>query len=249
MGTYHTQGIIIKHKNFREADRIITIFTKEFGKIAGLARGARKITSKLAGRCEPFLLSNFIMARGRNYDTITSSEVIEYFHHLKSNNKRLALVQYIGELIDRSAKPSQRDIKIYNLVKEIFEYLENNNSNSNYPLVIWYFIWRYLSYLGYQPELYECAICHKKVAARRNYFSLKRGGIICYSCQSETSEIMGISNNLIKFLRLILDKELVYLRKIKYNQQLLKELNLMTKEYLQYTLEEDLLLDNFLKAS
>ena len=88
MGTYLIQGLILKHKDYREADRLITIYSREYGKITALARGTRKISSKLAGSLEPFTLADFMIARGRNFDTIASLEVIKNFRLLKKKFRK-----------------------------------------------------------------------------------------------------------------------------------------------------------------
>ena len=70
MGTYKTRGIIIKRSNYSEADRILTIYTEKLGKIRVNAKGIRKIKSKLAGSLEPFCLTDFVIAEGRNLDIV-----------------------------------------------------------------------------------------------------------------------------------------------------------------------------------
>jgi len=248
MGTYLTQGLILKHQDYRETDRLITIYSREYGKITALARGSRKISSKLAGNLEPFILADLMIARGRHFDTIASLEVIKNFRLLKKSLGKIYLADYFSTVVSNSSKGRQRDPRIFELLQEVFFWLETEFFvGSKKQLIIWYFVWRYLIYLGYQPELYHCLIGGEKISPKKNYFSFRKGGLVCQKCLLKDEQAISISENAIKILRLIVLRKRRDLGKIKINKSLIVEIDKLTGDFLNYTQEQELRLEKFLK--
>lgn len=122
MPTVTSEGIILKHKNFGEADRIVTAFTDRFGKISIVARGVRKITSRRAGNIEVLNRSKLHLFKGKNY-TLTEAESLETFSKLKSNLTLTSYAFHILELIDRLLPEEQKNLAVYNLTVQALEVL------------------------------------------------------------------------------------------------------------------------------
>ncbi|XOU93925.1 MAG: DNA repair protein RecO [Candidatus Kerfeldbacteria bacterium] len=244
MGTYFPQGLILQHDNIREADRLLIVFTSDHGLIKVIARGVRKITSKLAGNLEPITLADFMIIQGKYYDVIASSEPVNIFRNIKNNLNNLQTMQYICFVVNRTYTGNQGDQRIYKLLLEILKNLENSKNNNN-KLLVWYFILRYISYLGYQPELYNCLHCNNKISNENNYFSNKKGGLICNNCYKAIEGSINISNNSIKIIRLMLNKNFSNLSKVIYNNVLIPELDSIVSGYLSYVTEQDLRIRDF----
>ena len=81
--TFRAQGLVLRHFEYGEADRILTIFTLEHGKIKAIAKGVRKIGSRKAGHLEPLTRSNLFFASGRDLAIVTQAETIEPYLKLK----------------------------------------------------------------------------------------------------------------------------------------------------------------------
>lgn len=247
MGTYYTEGVILKHKDFREADRIITVFTKEVGKLKAVARGSRKITSKLGGNLEPFTVSKLAFVRGRGFDTVTASDVTVHYRTLKKRLPDVWIAAYISEVVDSSLVDNQRDVRIYRLLREVFDYLDAGSmTDSKRSAVIWYFAWRHLTFVGYQPELYSCLRCGLRITAKGNFFSFRRGGLICPRCRKGSVDGQLVSQNAIKILRIALENNLEEISNIKVDTKTTAELNTLTGAFLSYTQERDLTLTQVL---
>jgi len=240
MNTYFTESIILKHKDFREADRILNIYSKNYGKLDVIARGSRKIKSKLAGSLEPFCLVNLNLAKGKSFDTVISSEIIINYNGIKSNLLKYAIANYCAEIIDNLTKPYHRDLKIYKWLNDFFQILDRlSKIENNKSSLVWFFIWNFLSLLGYQPNLYKCAYCKKEIGPKGNLFSFPYGGVACGSCDKGDNEIV-ISEDVIKVLRIILRNDYKKLLLIKISQHLAKEISKITDLFLKYHLERDL---------
>jgi len=180
---YRTQGFILKKTDQGEADRIFTIYTKDFGKLEILAKAERKIKSKLKGGLGLFYLSEIEFVQGRTHKTLTDAILIENFPNLRKDLEKLPIAYGISEVLDNLIKGQEPDEKIWHLLNETFNKLNNSQlPTTNYQLLYYYFLWNLLSISGYQPELYNCSLCQKNLLPEKLYFNSKEGGIICQSC-------------------------------------------------------------------
>jgi len=236
---YRTQGFILKKINRGEADRIFTIYTKDFGKLDLLAKAERKIKSKLRAGLESFCLSEIEFIQGKIHKTLTDTILINNFKNLRGDLKKLEIAHQISDLMDNLLKGEEADPKIWQLLNETFEAL-NKSSESQVlgSMIYYYFLWNLLSVLGYQVELYYCSICQKKITPQNISFSLKEGGLVGEECQDKTKSSQSISPDTVKTLRIILRKDLVILRRLKVDNQTLKELNRISNYYLLGVLEQ-----------
>lgn len=143
---YKTHGIIIKKTNLGEFDRIVTIYTKNFGKILTKAKSVRKNQAKLGGRLELFLYDHLMIAPGRGFDIVTSVETINGFSFLHQNLNSLAAAHYLSELLDKLIAGPQRDINIWKLALDSFGKL---NQGKGSELIVNNFENQLLEFLGY----------------------------------------------------------------------------------------------------
>jgi len=233
---YRTKGIIVKKEDRGEADQLLTIYTKDFGRLEVLGRGIRKITSKLRSATETFYLSEIEFVQGKVYKTLTDSLSIERFSHLRKDLKRLALAYRILILLDNLVKSEEPDEKIWQLLKEVFQKLNNLQLKIfNLQLIYYYFLWNLLSFLGYQPQLFHCAHCQKKLLPENLYFNPREGGVICEKCFAEIKKGLAVKPELIKILRLILKRDWPILVRLKVENFEEKSLNIISSVYLKST--------------
>ncbi len=123
---YKTEGVIIKTLNLGEYDRLITAYTKDFGKLSLRGKALRKNQAKLCGHLDLFLYSHLIIAPARSYDIITGAETIKSFPGLQKNLQSLAAVYYISELFDKLLVAPQKDENIWKLILSFFDTMDKN---------------------------------------------------------------------------------------------------------------------------
>lgn len=116
MRTYKTEGIVLKRINFGEADRILTIFTKHFGKIKVLAKGIRKPTSRKSPSLELFNWVKVLIAKGKNLDLISESETVRAFRSWRKDLKKVGLAYHFCELVERLTAENVKSRRIFNLL-------------------------------------------------------------------------------------------------------------------------------------
>lgn len=232
---YRTEGFVLRKNDFWEADRIFTIFTKDFGKLEILGRAIRKIKSKLRGGTRLFSLANIEFIQGKTYRTLTDASLIEDFQNLRKDLKRLRIVYEISEILNDLIRGQEKDEKIWNLLRETFQRLSKPSlSVKECWLIYYYFLWNFLSILGYRPELNLCVICQKKLIPKNLYFSPKDGGVTCFDCFKKAKSGKKIEPDVIKILRLILKKEVSLLKRLKIKRVYQEAIKEISGEYLSF---------------
>ena len=114
--TYTTEGVVLKRRNLGEADRLVTIFTKKFGKLTALARGVRRPTSRRAGSLEPATQAIFFFAKGKTWDILTQVQLINSFSPARRHLSRLTQIFQILEIVDLLTREYQEHPPVYDLV-------------------------------------------------------------------------------------------------------------------------------------
>lgn len=114
--TYKTEGIILKRINYGEADRIITIYTKHYGKVRALAKGVRRITSRRSGNVELFNQAILFLHKGKKLDILTEAQVVQAFKSWRQNLKKVATAYYFCELVDRLTPEEQANQVVFQLL-------------------------------------------------------------------------------------------------------------------------------------
>lgn len=116
MRIYKTEGIVLKRVNFGEADRILTIYTRQCGKIKVLAKGIRKITSKKSGSLELFNWVRLCLAHGRTWDIVTETQTVRSFRTWRKDLRKVALAYHFSELIERLTPENVRNEEVFHLL-------------------------------------------------------------------------------------------------------------------------------------
>lgn len=147
-----------------EADEILTVYAKDFGKLKVLGKAIKKITSKLRGGADLFYLSEIEFIQGKTRKTLTDAILIENFKNIRRDLLRLKIAYRIAELLDDLISKEEKDGKIWELVNEVLEKLNNPKLLvADCRLLYYYFFWHLVSILGYQPKISGCSIQAKEV--------------------------------------------------------------------------------------
>ena len=99
--SFRVEAIVLKHRDYGEADRLLTIYTRQKGKLQVLAKGVRKVRSQKAGHLEPFSLASLQLAAGRTWHLVSQAEAQDIFINLTSDLETLGYASYVAELVDR----------------------------------------------------------------------------------------------------------------------------------------------------
>jgi len=233
---HRTKGFVLKENERGEADKVFLVFTEDFGQIEVLAKGVRKIKSKLRGNIPLFSISEIEFVQGSVYKTLTDASLIDDFESIGKDLKKAEITSQIAETFTQLIKGEEKDLKIWSLLKETFETLNNSVLASTHRwLIFYYFLWRFFSILGYQPELYQCSFCREELRPEELYFSF-RGGALCPVCSQKQKEVIEVNVNTIKILREILKRNLIGFLKIKIGEKDQKNLKTISDFYVSFIL-------------
>jgi DNA repair protein RecO (recombination protein O) len=173
---YRVSAIVLKRRDMGEADRLLTVLTRDRGKLTLLAKGVRRAASRKAGHIEPFTEVDILIARGRNFHLVTQAETVVAHRRLREDLWLSAWAYYIAELVDAFTQDDDPHELLSDLLAETLERLESADDPA---LVARYFELHLLGYAGYQPQLFRCLECGELLTPQVNFFSLESGGVFC----------------------------------------------------------------------
>ncbi|HWA51972.1 MAG TPA: DNA repair protein RecO [Patescibacteria group bacterium] len=123
--TYSSEGFVIGRRSFKEADRILTLFTKTQGKIVVIAKGSRKLTSRKRGGIEIFNKIKFSAIESKNsFDILSEIEILESFENIRKDLKKLTVAYYFCEVISKTTQEAEKHFEIYEILNKYFQELE-----------------------------------------------------------------------------------------------------------------------------
>jgi DNA repair protein RecO (recombination protein O) len=201
-------AIIINRFDFRENDILVCLYSQEFGKLNLLAKGAKKIDSKLAAHLEPLTLSKVLIIPGKGFDYLASAISQDYFINIKEDLDRYNLACYILKIFNSSIKENETDQVLFNYLLNYLYFL-NQLENKNLDIFLSSWLLGFLNILGYKPHINNCLLCQNKLLAGTQVFNLKLGGLVCPKCYGKysQSELLKVSESSIKLMRLLSNKK------------------------------------------
>ena len=242
--TLRVEAVVLRHIDWGEADRLLWLFTKEFGKLRVVAKGVRRARSRKAGHLEPFTRVNLLLARGRELPLITQVETLEPYLALRDDLMRLTCASYLVELVDRFTYEEGENQQIYRL---IIDSLSRLSQPTDLDMVARYYEMRLLDFLGFRPQLFSCAHCGTEIQPVNQYFSSQQGGVLCPNCGPQVNGSMPISMPALKYLRHYQRSSFAEAARAVLTPSLNHELEMVMQHYLTYLLERGLNTPPFLR--
>jgi DNA repair protein RecO (recombination protein O) len=125
---YKSEGILLGRQNYGEADRIIHLFSKDYGKVTLIAKGIRKMKSRKRGHLEVFGKVNFSAIKGKGMDLILEAEQTESFSKIRKSLKKVALAYYFTEIVGRIVREGEPNKAIYEILENYLYKLEDTDT-------------------------------------------------------------------------------------------------------------------------
>jgi len=238
-------AIVLRHADWGEADRLITLYSHEQGKLRAVAKGARKITSRKAGHLEPFTQVKLQLSRGRDLFIVTQADTVDTYLPLRESLVLTGYASYVVELLDRfvyeeeGANPS--------LFRLLADTLERIAKNEDTWLAVRYYEMRLLDFLGFRPQLFDCANCGREIKAEDQFFSFSAGGVICPRCGQGLPNLKPISLETLKYLRHFQRSSYGEAARARPSPEARTEAEYLMQGYFTYLLERELNSPGFLK--
>lgn len=243
--SFCADAVVLRHSDWGEADRLLTLFTRETGKTRAIAKGARKIRSRKAGHLEPFTYVRLMLARGRDLLIVTQADTVDAYQPLREDLLRTGYAAYVVELLDRFVYDEEgANPAIFRLLTETLSHL---CSEAEPQLAVRYYEVRLLDQLGFRPRLFECANCGEEIKAEDQYFSASQGGVLCPRCGKGLPGVHPVSMDALRYLRHFQRSSYKEAQRARLTPGVQTELETLMQHYLTYLLERGLNTPGFIK--
>ena len=233
-------AVVLRHSDYGEADRMLTLFTRQRGKMRVIAKGARKIASRKAGHIEPFTHVRLQLAKGKEMFLVTQADTVDAYLPLREDLILTGQAAYVLELLDRfSYEDEIEHPSTFRLLTETLTRLASTPEAAIW-LILRYYEMRLLDHVGFRPQLFECANCGRAIQAEDQFFSFSAGGAICPRCGRGLRHLHPISLETLKYLRHFQRSSYAEVTRARPSPEVRQEAEHLMQGYFTYLLEREL---------
>lgn len=229
--TWKTEGIVLRVRNLGEADRIVTLYTKERGKLNVVARGARRIRNRLLSPTQVFTQGRYLIFPSKTLHNLGQAEIVHSGQVIRDDLEKFAYASYITELLDALTVEEDPIDRVFPLLASTLALLEAGRL----ALATRAFEIRLMRELGYEPELYHCLSCRE--ALKNKVFFSEQGGVLCENCVGQDPASLQLSNGTWELMKKLLEWDFSRLPVLHPASNNEEELRRVMRRYLDYRLE------------
>jgi DNA repair protein RecO (recombination protein O) len=226
-----TEGIVIRTKTYGEGNLILTVLTKELGKLGIMARGAKKTKSRLSSISQLFTHGHYLIMQSspRSMGTLSQGEVVQSFRHIRGSLDKTAYASYFAELIDKSFEDKEASQGLFDMTLAFFQYIEEDKDPE---ILARLFEIKICMLSGYRPVLDMCTSCG--TMDELAFFSIKEGGLLCHTCQAKERDKVLLSAPAARLLTLFFQLDYRRVGQINVKQETKDELKKILWLFMDY---------------
>ncbi len=213
------KGIVLKTKDYKDNDKLLTILTLEKGKILVKARGVKKAKSKFKAFCQSFCFAEFELVSSNGGYILTGVNEVENFYDLTTDISRFSYAFCVLELVDKVCYENQEYLNIFIDMLKCLKQMKMNEVNVE--LTLCKFILNILSFEGFKINLNECSNCGDKLN-NNLFFNMSRGEITCEKCRALDDIVL--ENAIYSSLKILYSNSYDNLKTIKFSKKILNNL-------------------------
>ena len=238
--TYKTEAIVLRSIDYGESDRIVTFYTSDFGKVKGIAKGARRSKKRFANVLELFSRISILFSR-RNHDSLALIEegsVIDSYSQIRNDLHKTLFASYMMDVTDHFTVENKQNAELFSLVQDFLELMAQGNASED---MVRFFEIRLLKLAGYEPVLDRCIACKTPVVEGDHYhFSVRDGGLKCGVCAPSHYDSLRVSVGTLKSLLLGKDIEKDKLSRLSLSEQSACESRLLLGRFIEHLLGKEI---------
>ena len=242
METFMVEGVILNTVDFGDANRVVTLYTKEFGKLEVNAYGCRRARSPISGAIQMFNKIRAEIKKGAQVDSIRDADVLNFYPNLTADIERLSYAAIFFEIVNKMMLPKIVDDRVYNLIENSLPAL--NVKNPQVAALI--SIAQFLEVSGFQLNYKNCVRCGKIITGNAS-MSLADGGAICESCSHGAVKGFAYSENLRLTFGTLINFDWQAEEKINFSARQINAAQKILFQYIQIILGQELRSINFLR--
>ncbi|GGE47103.1 DNA repair protein RecO [Pullulanibacillus camelliae] len=223
---HKVEGIVIHTTDYGETNKIVTLYTKELGKVGVMARGAKKPRSKLSAGSQFLTYGLYLFTKGKGLGTLQQADPIDPFRYIKADIEKMAYASYIVDVIHKLSDKDVHFAAIYQWVYHLLKYMDEGLD----PQVLT-FIYeiKMLPVLGIEAEVDRCVRCGQ--AEEGVAFSVSQGGILCQRCHSSDPNALPLSSTSAKLLRMFKHIQVDRIGKIALKEETKQQIKTVIDAY------------------
>ena len=237
--SHKTTGFVLKSLSYGESDLIVTFYSREFGKISGIAKGAKRSKKRFANVFEPFSLTRIIFSR-KNRDAlafIESCDVLDHYPVIRQDLEKTLTASYFIDLTDHFSMEGKFNENLFSLLADFLALLTKENVSDT---AVRFFEMRLLKITGFEPALAACVRCKSPVTnGGTYYFYPKEGGIFCTACARPQRYDQHVSSGTVRTLLLGKDMEMEKMKMVSMPERLASESRSILCGFISYVLGKE----------
>lgn len=238
-----TEAIVIRSLNYGESDKILTFLTRDYGRLKGIAKGARRSKRRFQNVLSLFshLCLIFFDREGMGLVRVESADLLHLFPNIREDLKRIYYGNYYLELANEMAGEREANPEAFDLLLAFLMDLDRMDPEEEQ---LRKFEIRMLSLYGYRPHLYRCGLCKRSWEELREapsvFFSLEKGTLFCDRCSRQGEKLIPFSLGTARLIDQTAQMDLRKLGRIKFTSQALAEGREILPRFISYQLGKEL---------
>ncbi len=239
MAILKTEAIVLRNHKWSETSSIVTLCSRDFGKLKAVAKGARRPNSRFDNCLSPITQSQilFYSRNSGGLHILKEASSINYFPNLKRELEKLAYASALCELTEYLTTDGQPSPSAYYTLYQTLNKMETSPLE-DFKKLFWHFELRMFAVAGYRPQLSKCVSCGASPESFPVSFSLPWGGLLCEECKCKDATARQVHPGTIKFLRMLQKIEIEKVRNVKISSSLEKESEALLEAFWRYHTEE-----------
>ncbi len=232
MSILKSEAVVLKTHDFQETSKIVSLYSKEYGRLQLIAKGVRSSKSKFGALLDGlnYLRIVYYFKETRELQFLSNAELIKAFPHLRDNLERFSYASIIVEIIYRTQLLGEKNPRLFQTIISSFEGI---NESANYRNYFNAFLIRFIEVSGFHPKLRRCLNCGQPPGGNQVYFDFDRGGYFCEKCSGTRSSGFRLSINGLKFILALRDYSWQNIGKIVVSEKILLEIEKFLLYYLK----------------
>jgi DNA repair protein RecO (recombination protein O) len=236
---HKASAFVIRFIDYGESDRIVTFYTDAFGKLKGIAKGARRSKRRFSNAIEPFSQSRILFSRGRKEGLaiIENCDVIHHYPSIREDLERTMVASYFIELVDHFTIEGKRSLRVFKLLQDFLELIEQGNAIEE---MVRFFELRLLKISGYDPFLEKCVFCGIPLdEISYPAFSPADGGIRCSECSEKCFDSIPVSAGTLKMLSMGRKIQIDRIHRLAISENSLRESDTILRSFIRHILGKE----------
>jgi len=221
-------GMVLSSTSVGEYDKRLVILTKEHGKIAAFAKGARRPNCALLACSQPFAFGTFQIYQGKSSYTVVAADITNYFEALRTDLDAIYYGMYFCEFIDYLTRENVDGTQFLKLLYQSLRAL--SKKTIPYALIRYIFEFKSMAINGEAPQVFECVKCGKGEPGI--LFSANAGGLVCESCKAQIKELVNIDEATVYTLQFIIASNIEKLFTFHVSETVMENLRVCAARYL-----------------